>query len=165
MTDMVSIVDAVPEHFPQVLELNKTFVHYLSPLDIQSLTALAKVADYFRVAVVDEEVIAFLIALYPGVEYASPNYVWFDRELDDFAYIDRIVVSHAGQGKSLATRLYNDLGLMARASGLNKLTCEYNIKPMNEGSAKFHERYGFQEVGQQQLGDNKLVSLQAYSLE
>lgn len=165
MRDTISIVDTVPEHFAQVLELNETFVHFLSPLDIQSLKALAEEAGYFRVAVVDGKVLAFLIAVYPGAHYASPNYLWFDREFDDFAYIDRIVVSRTAQGKSLATKLYNDLGMIARAKGITKLACEYNIKPMNEGSAKFHDRYGFREVGQQQLGDKKRVSLQAYSLE
>lgn len=166
MTDADIIVrDARPEDFEAVLRLNEAFVHFLSPLDLDLLAGLAEEAAYFRVVEMDGRVAAFLIAFLPGASYASPNYLWFDGQFDDFAYIDRIVVSARSQGKSLGVHLYDDLAAFARANGQRQLTCEYNIEPMNEGSAKFHGRYGFKEIGQQELEGGKIVSLQAYSLE
>lgn len=163
MTDF-TIEDASERHMASVLQLNEQFVHYLSPLDADSLAELAQMSDYFRVVELQDEVVAFLIALFPGANYDSPNYRWFDGQGADFAYIDRIVVSDKARGLSLGTRLYDDLGAYARSQGINRLTCEYNIRPMNEGSARFHERYGFVEVGQQQLAGGKVVSLQTCPL-
>ena len=158
------ILDVQPKHFAGVLELNEQFVHFLSPLDADSLDKLAEEAGYFRVVEVDGEVAAFLIAMFSGANYDSPNYVWFDKRWDDFVYVDRIVVSARIQGQSMGSKLYDDLAKKACANGLRRMTCEYNVKPMNEGSAKFHDRYGFKEVGQQELKGGKVVSLQAYSL-
>lgn len=163
MSDL-PIIDAQPKHFAQILDLNEQFVHFLSPLDSDSLRNLIEEAGYFRIVEVDGDVAAFLIAMFPGAKYDSPNYVWFDKQWDDFAYIDRIVVSQRVQGRSMGSRLYDDLAKVALKRGLKRMTCEYNLKPMNEGSAKFHDRYGFREVGVQELQGGKVVSLQAYSL-
>jgi hypothetical protein len=41
------------------------------------------------------------------------------------------------------------------------MTCEYNLQPQNEISRKFHQRYGFIEVGTQETENGKkTVSLQ-----
>lgn len=164
MNGKLQLVDAAPQHMGAVLRLNEEFVQFLSPLDAEGLADLAYASGYFRVFEKDGEVMAFLIAFFPGANYDSPNYRWFDEQDADFAYIDRIVVSKDARGLSLGTKLYDDLCDHARLNGLKRLTCEYNVKPMNEGSAKFHERYGFNEIGQQELTGGKVVSLQAYSL-
>lgn len=156
------LIDAQPEHFDQVLALNHEFVEYLSPLDAASLAELAGVASYFKVVTSGNTVLAFLIALYPGAAYDSPNYVWFDERFKAFAYIDRIVVSPKGRGLSLGSKLYDDLVDTAKGFGLKQLTCEYNVKPMNEGSAKFHRRFGFKEIDQQLLATGKTVSMQVF---
>jgi predicted GNAT superfamily acetyltransferase len=38
------------------------------------------------------------------------------------------------------------------------------LKPLNEGSLRFHQRLGFTEVGQQVSSSGKLVSLMAKPL-
>ena len=48
----------------------------------------------------------------------------------------------------------------ARSSEVPQLCCEYNLQPPNPGSAAFHARHGFVEVGQQQLSSSKRVSMQ-----
>jgi hypothetical protein len=46
--------------------------------------------------------------------------------------------------------------------GVPLITCEFDIKPPNPASARFHTGLGFHEVGRQQLdGGSKTVSLQA----
>ena len=162
MTETICIRDAEPTDFETVLRLNQAFVHFLSPLDLDLLAALGQAAAYFRVAEMGGDVMAFLIAFTPGASYASQNYLWFDSRFDGFAYIDRIVVAQRAQGNAVGVGLYDDLAAFAKGQGLTQLTCEYNIEPMNEGSAIFHDRYGFKEVGQQDLaGQQKRVSMQA----
>lgn len=163
MQDIV-IRDATPNDMEVVLRLNEAFVHFLSPLDLDLLAALAEEASYFRVIEHEGHVAGFLIAMLPGASYASSNYLWFDGQFDDFAYIDRIVVAQRDQGKALGVALYDNLAEFARDKGLKQLTCEYNIRPLNEGSAAFHERYGFREIGQQEHENGKRVSLQAFAL-
>ena len=165
MTENITIRDAQATDLEVVLKLNEAFVHFLSPLDLAGLAALGAEAAYFRVVELEGNVAAFLIAYTPGSDYQSDNYQWFDSRYDDFAYIDRIVVAARAQGKALGVKLYDDLAEFAQEQGLAKLTCEYNIQPMNEGSARFHERYGFKEIGQQELaGGQKRVSLQAFAI-
>lgn len=160
----LQLSDADARHFETVLELNEQFVQFLSPLDAKALSELDQTSGYFRVFEMDGEVVAFLIAFFPAANYDSPNYLWFDKQEPDFVYVDRIVVSNKARGLSLGTKLYDDLSKYAREHGFKRITCEYNIRPMNEGSAKFHQRYGFEEIGQQELPGGKVVSLQAYAL-
>ncbi len=160
----LQLSDADERHLETVLELNEQFVQFLSPLDAESLSELAQASGYFRVFEMDGEVVAFLIAFFPDANYDSPNYRWFDKQASDFVYVDRIVVSNKARGLSLGTKLYDDLSKYSLEHGYKRITCEYNIRPINEGSAKFHQRYGFEEIGQQELAGRKVVSLQAYSL-
>jgi len=161
----ILIRDVCGSDIASVLGLNETYVEFLSPLDLAGLEALAEEAAYFRIVKMAGEVVAFLIAFTPGASYDSINYRWFDGQFDDFVYVDRIVVAEKAQGRSLGVKLYDDLAKFARAQNLNQMTCEYNIEPMNEGSAKFHQRYGFNEIGQQTLpGGTKRVSFQSFAL-
>lgn len=156
---------AGPEDYAAVLALNEVFVDVLSPLDLAALTKLHSEAAYFRVVEVRGKVAAFLIAMKPQASYGSDNYQWFESRYDDFIYIDRIVVAAEARGMALGPQLYNDLGVFAAGVGLKKLVCEYNIQPMNEVSMKFHQRYGFAEVGQLGSDNNsKRVSMQSYEL-
>jgi predicted GNAT superfamily acetyltransferase len=161
----VYIRDSLEGDLEAILKLNEAFVHFLSPLTLAGLAALGAKADYFRVAEFDGHVAAFLVGFLPGSDYESLNYQWFNDNFADFVYVDRIVVSPRAQGQSIGVKLYDDLAGFASDRNLKQLVCEYNIKPNNEGSAKFHARYGFKEVGQQDLdGGNKRVSLQAYAI-
>jgi len=158
------IRDASLADLEDVLKLNEAFVHFLSPLTLETLVTLGDAADYFRVVELNGDIAAFLIGFFPGSDYASVNYQWFNSRFDDFTYIDRVVVSARAQGQSLGPKLYDDLCKFAASNGYTQLVCEYNIKPVNEGSAKFHDRYGFKEIGRQDLAGGKQVSMQAYSL-
>jgi uncharacterized protein len=160
----ISVRDVRKSDFGAVLRLNEVFVHFLSPLDLAELKALAEEAAYFRVIEMDGAIVAFLIAFLPDASYDSVNYHWFDSRFDDFAYVDRIAVSATAQGRSVGRRLYDDFAAFAVGKGMKQLACEYYCAPMNEGSAKFHQRYGFTEIGQQVLASGKSVSLQMYQI-
>ena len=147
--------------FDRIVELNAVEVAHTSPMDRVRLSALAEASSYCKVATLDEEVVAFLIALSSSATYENDNFSWFLARFDRFLYVDRIVVSAAHFGHRIGSRLYEDLFAFARTQGLERVTCEYNIEPPNEASRAFHDRFGFQEVGTQWVANGaKRVSLQ-----
>jgi predicted GNAT superfamily acetyltransferase len=161
------IRDATPADFAAILALNAESVHFLSPLDAACLRHLHAQAAYHRVIDVDGVVAAFLLAFREGADYDSPNYRWFAQHYAQFLYIDRVVVSSVTQGTGVGIQLYKDIAAFAAAAGVASLTCEYDLDPPNPVSARFHERFGFHEVGRQQVGVTKAkqVSLQLCTLE
>ena len=114
------------------------------------------------VLVVDDgEVAGFVVALAPGLDYASENYAWFSARSRDFLYVDRIVLAPRLQGQGIGPRLYAAVEEAARADGATEITCEVNVRPPNPGSLAFHARLGFVEVGRQQTkgGANEVALL------
>jgi len=157
--------DATPADFDRILQINQQSVHFLSSLTPDRLAWLHGMAASHRVLEHAGLVAAFLLAFREGVAYDSPNYRWFSLQYDRFLYVDRVVVATESQGQGLAPRLYDDLFAIARSLGAPRITLEIDSEPPNPVSARFHERYGFAEVGAQWVaGGSKQVSLQALEL-
>lgn len=155
------IRDATAEDFERILQLNEESVHFLSPLTSARLEALHAEATYHRVIDHDGKIAGFLLAFREGKSYDSSNYVWFTEHYDQFLYVDRVVVSKDFQGQGIGNKLYDDIFAFARNSGVTRITCEFDTDPPNHGSQRFHERFGFSEVGKRSYGDAvKQVSLQ-----
>ena len=131
-----------------VLSLNQSEVPHVGSVDLSRMHWFAANASYFRVAMDDDRLAAFLIGLRPGTGYDSPNYLWFSERYDDFAYVDRIAVAEFARRGGLASNLYEDYA-NAMPATVNTMTCEVNLHPPNESSMRFHERLGFHQVGSQ----------------
>lgn len=160
MTNLHVRDDADPD-FERILVLNRMFVQETSALDRERLQHLHALAFHHRVAVVDGDVVAFVLAMRDGAVYANDNFGWFSARYLRFAYVDRIVVDAAASGLGVGRRLYDDLFARARTHGIEIVACEYNLEPPNPASKAFHDRFGFAEVGRQRVaGGSKLVSLQ-----
>jgi predicted GNAT superfamily acetyltransferase len=145
--------------FGDILRLNSEWVHFASDLDAIALATLHAQSPYHRVVESGGRVVAFILALREGSDYASPNYRWFD-DRGPFLYVDRVIVGSPHQGKGLARMLYDDLLGFARETGVSRVVCELDIDPPNEASRRFHDGYGFSEVGTQWVGNGaKRVSL------
>ena len=72
------------------------------------------------------------------------------------------MISAEFAGLRLGSALYDALFAHGRSQGVTTVTCEYNIDPPNPASKRFHDRYGFRELGTQWVANGtKLVSLQA----
>ena len=161
MTDPM-IRDATPADFPRIVALNAAEVAHTSPMDAARLMQLQGASCLHRVAQVDGEVAAFLLAFRDGAHYPNPNFDWFAARYPSFVYVDRVVVDARFNGRGIGSALYRDLFAFARGLGAAAVTCEFNVVPPNEASAKFHARWGFAEVGRQWLDEGrKQVSLQA----
>jgi len=155
------IRDASAADFERILQLNEESVHFLSPLTLARLETLHAEAAYHRVIDQNGEIAGFLLAFREGTNYDSSNYVWFTERYDQFLYVDRIVVSKDFQGQGIGDKLYDDLFEFSRNSGVARITCEFDIDPPNDASRRFHERFGFSEVGTRSYGEVvKQVSLQ-----
>lgn len=153
--------NATTADFAAILRLNLESEHFLSSMNRERLEKLHTQAAYHRVACIDGEVVAFLLALREGGDYDSPNYEWFKARHPSFLYVDRIVVSRAHQGKGLGSELYRDLFQFARTTGEPRVTCEFDIVPLNKGSSRLHASFGFKQVGFQWVAQGKKkVSLQ-----
>ena len=164
----VQILPATTEHFAAILGLNEEFVHVLAPLSRERLELLHVRASYHRVAVGEDGVSGFVLAFGSDTEHDSVNFRWFAARYRSFLYVDRVVVAPARQGSGIGSLLYKDLFAFAHRAGYQWLTCEIDAEPPNPRSERFHERFGFREVGAQQVeytvGEVKRVSLRCAPL-
>lgn len=153
------------DDLPAALALNNANLPALNELDADELARLVSISHTALTAEVDGAFAGFCIAMPPGVDYASLNYAWFSRTFDRFVYLDRIAVDPAFRRYGIGRAFY--AALVERARGaFPRITCEVNIRPMNESSLAFHHSIGFREVGQQDTdGGSKTVSLLALPLD
>jgi uncharacterized protein len=158
---VTAVRDATEGDFDRIVELNAAVVRETSAMDLARLRQLHALAFHHRVAIVDGEVAGFLLAMRDGAAYINDNFDWFSARYPRFVYVDRIVVAAAAAGTGIGRRLYDDLFDRARQLCIGIIACEYNLEPPNPASRRFHDRFGFREVGRQHVADGtKLVSLQ-----
>lgn len=157
----MEIRDAEESDFDRILALNAAEVKQTSPMDRERLHLLHRLSCYHKVATVDGQVGAFLLAMRDGADYENENFAWFAARFESFVYVDRIVVAADLAGGGIGACLYRHLFDFARSIGIDHIACEYNIEPPNPASRKFHDRFGFKELGTQWVADgSKHVSLQ-----
>lgn len=153
------IRDVGTQDMDEILSLNESVVPAVNSIPIDKMQWFAEQAAYFRVATAHDRLAAFLIGLRPGIAYDSLNYRWFCEHYADFGYIDRIAVASHARRNGLATQLYDDFQATLK-DDVGIMTCEVNLQPPNEGSMRFHERYGFARVASQSTeGGEKEVAL------
>lgn len=142
-----------------VLAINQDNTPGVGELDAPRLRELVGWCSHALVIVEQGEIVAFLLVLGPGTPYGSANYRWFCDGYPAFAYVDRIAVRGDRQSQGLGALLYEEL---FRLEPEVPTTCEVNIRPINAGSLRFHERHGFRIVGEQDTeGGKKRVALMA----
>ena len=158
----LALRNASAEDFGSIVELNEREVQQTSPMDLERLRELAQMSSYHKVAVADGRIAAFLLAMREDAPYRNDNYAWFAARFSQFIYVDRIVVHPDFAGLKIGSQLYEDLFSYARSQGIRAITCEYNIQPPNPASQRFHDKFGFRELGRQWVAHGtKLVSLQS----
>ena len=127
--------------FDSIVHLNQNALEGVGPLDDESLSLLVKMSD--QALVVDEgdgAIAGFVITVPPGAEYESSRYRWFeDKLVDDYVYLDRIVVSEEHRREGVASKLYEEIE--------GELPVALEVYETNDVSLAFHESRGFAEVG------------------
>ncbi|MDO8364721.1 MAG: GNAT family N-acetyltransferase [Actinomycetota bacterium] len=146
------------------LALNNQNMPELNELDAPEVARLAGLAEAALVAEVQGRFAGFCWVIGPGQPYGSLNYGWFSRQYESFLYLDRIAVQPEFRRYGIGRAFYTDL-VRRFTDAWPVLTCEVNVRPMNEPSVRFHHTIGFREVGRQDTdGGNKTVSLLALPL-
>jgi len=159
-----TISETISDELPLIVKMNQEALPAVSSVNINDMNHFLTIVDYFRSLKVEKKLVGFLIALSPGKEYHSVNYKWFEKRFDSFMYVDRIVIDLSYQGNGLGKSFYNDLADFSN-NKTDRITCEVNIRPKNEGSMIFHEKYGFVQVGTQTTENGKKeVSLMEYKI-
>ena len=154
------IRDYSPPDRVEVQALNRANEPAVGPLDDARLMVLTNEALLVRVVRVEAELVGALFVLTEGGSYGSPNYRWFDERHEAFAYVDRIMLAPAARGLGLGPRLYDEASEAARRAGKPVLCAEVNTIPANDRSYRFHELYGFRDVGRQRpYGDDEEVAM------
>ncbi len=151
-----------PADLAACVALNNDSVPAVSETNGIAMQALVDESLLTLVAEHDGEVVGFCINVGPGATYDSVNYRWFSDRYDDFAYLDRIVMSPTARNLGIGTALY--AAVEEHIAGTPWLLCEVNLRPLNDGSLRFHDRLGFVEVGRQETDYGHLVSMLAKDL-
>lgn len=147
------ILPITDDDLDEVLALNTSAVPHVNRISLDELKWFCANAAFARTVKIESRLAGFMIGLRPGTDYQSLNYRWFCRNYDDFAYVDRVVVSDWARRRGVAEALYKSFA--TSQSDVDIMTCEVNLRPSNEGSMKFHERLGFRKVGSQELDDGE----------
>jgi uncharacterized protein len=143
----------------EVLELNESVVPAVNSLTRSEMEWFVENSAWFHVAADREGVGAFLVGLRAGADYGSPNYQWFCRHYQEFAYVDRVAVAPRARRLGLASRLYDAFAAAVRED-VEVMTCEVNLRPPNPSSMRFHEQRGFRQIASQETENgNKEVAL------
>ena len=147
--------------FPRILDINAAEEEKTSRIDLARITQLDRWSDYHRVALVDDEVVGFLLVMSETSDYDGENFRWFVERYSRFLYVDRIVIDRSAAGRGVGSALYLDLIQFAATQGCPLLCCEINVSPPNPVSHAFHAHFGFGEVGRSaEAGAPKVVSYQ-----
>ena len=156
---MSVITDLSSQSSVDLHALNNTFAKETSFLDEAEWARLTGVAR-FAFATPD----AFIIAFDQDADYDSPNFQWFRDRYERFIYIDRVVVAASAHGQGLGRALYDKLFDAARAAGFPCIMAEVNTQPANPGSLAFHDKLGFETVGEVTFSPEKSVRYFARTL-
>lgn len=149
---MTLVRDIVPDELDWLLTLNNQAVPHVNYLDRSHLDELLAMVCYARLAEVEGEPLGALLALWPGAGYDSANYRWFSQHLEQFLYIDRVIVADAARGKGVGQALYKDIERFAVGKA-EKIALEVNSLPPNPVSMRFHQASGFVPIGEQESED------------
>ena len=135
----------------EIIPANNAEIPAVSLLDEDKLTTILDAAETAVVAEVDDEVAGFVFGLPSGLEdFDSANYQGFEEHLDDYVYIERIVVMPGNQGLGIGRQLYDHV---VDNSDAPVLVSEVNTEPRNDASLAFHDRFGFEPIGELTYGE------------
>lgn len=147
MPTSLSIRDVEPGDLDAVRLVNAANVPEVGPLDDERIQLFLADDARFRVVEGADGIVGVFVGLTEGVAYRSPNYRWFADRHDRFAYVDRIALQPDARGSGVADAIYDEFEAWATSTGRPVVCAEVNTVPPNPRSLRFHERRGFEVVG------------------
>lgn len=138
-----------PADADAVLALNAQCVPEVGEMDAEKLNYFASNASFLAVEENESgEILGFLVGLDEEArDYTSNNYAWFRERHESFAYVDRIAIDEPARGQGVGQDFYRAAEAWAYGTGKSVLAAEVNTVPDNPASHRFHQAFGFVEVG------------------
>ncbi len=163
MSDLIRNVESID--IQELIRINDLAVPAVNSISSNKFEWFLENSLYFKlIESSSKEVKGFLLVLPEDLEYESLNYKWFNKRYKKFAYIDRIAILNKFKRKGFGKFFYSDLENTIK-SNYSMIACEYNIKPMNIESERFHISIGFEKIGEQITDNgNKEVALMVKNL-
>jgi predicted GNAT superfamily acetyltransferase len=149
---------------PAIATINLAGRPGLAPLTPENAAEALRLASYFVLAELADQVVGYLIGYTSEARYEGDEFVWFRSRFDRFLYVDQVAVAPTHRRAGIGAQLYGRAAAHADAHGLPALVCEVNLDPPNPASLAFHARLGFREVGILTIPDGRTVSLQLKEL-
>ena len=125
-------------------EINEQGLPGTGKVDEQGLLNLLEYSEISVGAYEDGELLGYVICLPPATEYGSLNYAWFNENMADFLYVDRIAVAQIHRDKGIGSRLYSHI--IEYSS--KQIVAEVSLNPPNLASMRFHGRFDFEKIGE-----------------
>ncbi|WP_188111344.1 GNAT family N-acetyltransferase [Nocardioides antri] len=153
--DENAVIRPIEQHdLDTIVDLNQDALHGVGELDYESAALLVKQSDQALVLDVDGDVAGFVITLPTGAAYDSSRYDWFEDRLDDYVYLDRIVVADTHRRQGVASRLYDAIE--------SDLPVALEVYDTNTPSLEFHRQRGYRKIGElEHAGKRNLMLLKA----
>ena len=164
----MKIIKISSENLVECHRINQKNTPEVGSVTLEGLQNSLDNSDYNLCAVVDNEVVGFVICFqdtettnsYMG-DIDHKNFSEISQRTSDFLYIDRIAVDKNYRKKSIGSKLYNEVVNFAEMNSISYLTAEINLLPSkNTPSFRFHEKFDFTELDTVKYSEDYEVSLQ-----
>ena len=138
------------DDFPRLFAANEASVPGVGRESENSLAKWIELSTCLVATDNDNLALGFITVMELGQPaYDSPNMRWFETYVAGtqkrLVYVDRIALLPAARGQKLGEQLY--LAAFEHFKSADEIGCEVNTLPPNPGSHRFHERLGFQAIG------------------
>ena len=164
----MKIIKINSENLVECHRINQENIPEVGSRTLEGLQNSLENSDYNLCAVIDDEVVGFVICFqdteitksYMG-EIEHKNFNEISQRLSDFLYIDRIAVDQNYRKRSIGSKLYEEVVNFAEMNSISHLTAEINLLPSkNTPSFNFHEKFYFTELDTVKYSEDYEVSLQ-----
>lgn len=152
-----TIRNYIDKDYERILELNEDAVEETSKMDKEKLLTLLSEKARILVLEVNLKIEAFIIFFTQDAIYDNSNFRWFLNKYSRFIYIDRVIISKEKRGRKLGTYMYKEIIKLAKKERFNKICAEIYSKPPNIISLKFHEKFGFKDIGRGVARDKEIT--------
>ncbi|MDA8798352.1 GNAT family N-acetyltransferase [Gammaproteobacteria bacterium] len=143
--------------FQSIYDLNQANTPEVGSLEsIQHLKQLIEFSSYNLLVLKEDEIVGYIICMREGSAYGSENYKFFTQRLKKFLYVDRVAIDEQHRRAGLGQAIYEDIFAQAISDSL-PIALEVNTQPVNQPSLNFHEKMGFDRIGDKDFDDHSVA--------
>ena len=140
-----------------IYDLNQVNTPEVGSLEsMQHLKQLIDFSAYNLLVLKEDEIVGFIICMRESSAYGSENYKFFTKRLKKFLYVDRVAIDEHYRRAGLGQAIYENIFSQASNDSL-PIALEVNTQPVNQPSLNFHEKMGFDQVGNKDFDDHSVA--------